>query len=115
MTLDEWRAAHASGAFGASSMKPSTSSILPASAAPDAVDWRAKGAVTPVGDEGQCGSTWAWSPITAIESNYFIKSGKLIQLSVGQQVDCGSEFGSQYVTSLTFLLTSFGIVINDMM
>ena len=45
------------------------------------MDWRAKGAVNPVQDQGNCGSCWAFSAVAAMESAHFIKTGKLLKLS----------------------------------
>jgi len=61
------------------------------SALPDAFDWRAKGAVTPVKDQGQCGSCWAFSATEAIESSWILQghaTAKSINLSPQQIVDC---------------------------
>ena len=51
-------------------------------------DWRSKGAVTPVYNQGQCGSCWAFSVTEAVESKWFLAGNQLTQLSVQQVVSC---------------------------
>nr|XP_043630316.1 senescence-specific cysteine protease SAG39-like [Erigeron canadensis] len=84
-------------------------------AVPPSMDWRKKGAVTPVKDQGQCGSCWAFSTIAATEGITQLTTGKLISLSEQELVDCdisgedqGCE-GGEMEDGFEFIIKNKGI------
>jgi len=84
------------------------------------IDWRTKGAVTPIKSQGVCGSCWAFSAIQAVEGAYFIETGALRELSVQQVMDCSRGCddscgcnGGLMGAAFNYIIANGGINSND--
>lgn len=85
--------------------------------APASVDWRTKGAVTEVKNQGKCGSCWAFSTVATVEGIQQIRKGKLVSLSEQELVDCdtldhGCDGGVSY-RALQWITSNGGITTRD--
>ncbi|KAG6661884.1 thiol protease aleurain-like [Carya illinoinensis] len=61
---------------------------------PETKDWREEGIVSPVKDQGHCGSCWTFSTTGALEAAYAQAFGKGVSLSEQQLVDCAGAFNN---------------------
>ncbi|KAK9740296.1 hypothetical protein RND81_03G024800 [Saponaria officinalis] len=81
---------------------------------PESIDWRKKGAVVEVKDQGSCGSCWAFAAIAAVEGINQIVTGDLISLSEQELVECDTTYdagcnGGNMDSAFEFIIKNGGI------
>jgi cathepsin F len=86
-------------------------------AAPDAFDWRDKGVVSNVKDQGSCGSCWAFSTVANLEGLYALEKGVVKTFSEQLLVDCDTEDsgcnGGLMELSFEWLKNNGGFMLED--
>lgn len=87
LTSNEFKSQHASCAFYEPNLQQDYQ-VFDEKIAPLSVDWRSKGAVTPVKNQLSCGSCWAFSTTGALEGFYFVNRQTLLSFSEQQIIDC---------------------------
>jgi C1A family cysteine protease len=96
LTGDEFKSMYAGGLRKRKrSLRRQADAIFNTTANPPSVDWTTKGAVTPVKNQQQCGSCWAFSTTGSVEGAWFLAKGTLPSLSEQQLVDCSDAEGNQ--------------------
>jgi cathepsin F len=92
LTVDEYNSNYLNLKVDTSMLRQhEKSSLSYLSSAPDSFDWRDKGAVSPVKNQGTCTSGGAFGVVGTLEGQYAIKNGTILQLSEQQIVDCNSQ------------------------
>ncbi|KAL9249373.1 Senescence-specific cysteine protease SAG39-like protein [Drosera capensis] len=79
---------------------------------PSSVNWVAAGAVTPIKNQGTCGSCWAFASVATIESLCEITTGNLISLSEQEILDCDVN-GEDHGCNGGFADGAYQFVINN--
>jgi len=98
---------------------PAAPGLLSDDDLPSSVDWTSQGVVTPVKNQGQCGSCWTFSTTGAVESINAINGNDLVSLSEQQLVDCSTSApnqgcdGGNVAEAFDYIVTYGGLCTED--
>ena len=95
LTGAEFKQQYITGGYFVNPLRFAAESPTIYTALPSSVDWTQHGAVTPVKNQGQCGSCWAFSTTGSVEGAHFLANKTLVSLSEQQLVDCSGPEGNQ--------------------
>jgi len=79
------------GSTACCELPPAPEELLYLNDPPSSIDWRAKGAVTKVKEQGSCGACWAFATAGTIEGQWAAAGNDLEDVSVQQLVSCNVD------------------------